>query len=333
MHRKQMFRIILVILAIMALTLILGSSAWAAEQYKTIHRFNKQTGVRGFAPAGALILDAAGNLYGTTYSGGASGVGTVFELTPNLDGSWTESVLHSFNGADGADPYSGLIFDAAGNLYGTTVGGGGYNAGTVFKLAPNLDGSWTESVLHSLNGTDGAHPYSGLIFDAAGNLYGTTWVGGAFGHGTVFELTANGDGSWTESVLHAFNGTDGAHPYSGLIFDAAGNLYGTTYYGGGVCGCGTVFKLTPNGDGSWTESVLHAFTIGSGDGNRPRAGLIFDAAGNLYGTTENGGGTLRGTVFKLTPNGDGSWTESVLHLFRSRRGKASHCRPDLRRSR
>ncbi len=322
MYGKQVFRIIIAILAIMGLTLILGSSAGAAD-YKTLHKF-KQTGVGGSAPyAVGLIFDAAGNLYGTTRYGGAHDLGTVFQLTPNGDGSWTKHILHSFRHNDGHNPLSGLIFDVAGNLYGTTGYGGSGSAcgrdgcGTVFKLTPNGDGSWTESVLHWFNGGDGAWPSAGLIFDAAGNLYGTIPYGGAFGYGTVFELTPNGDGSWTESVLHWFNGSDGAGPAGGLIFDTAGNLYGPTYYGGAQSD-GTVFELTPNGDGSWGESVLHSFK--GSDGVEPVAGLTFDAAGNLYGTTYYGGAKGKGTVFELTPNGDGSWGESVLHSFKGSDG-------------
>ena len=205
------------------------------------------------------------------------GYGTVFELTPNGDGSWTESVLHSFYYSDGFGPEVGLIFDAAGNLYGTTLGGGALQRGTVFKLTPNGDGSWTESVLHSFNGSDGNWP-RGLIFDAAGNLYGTTYLGGARNVGTVFEFTPNGDGSWTKTVLHSFRGgSDGANPMAGLIFDAAGNLYGTTIWGGGgVCpnGCGTVFKLRPTLSGTWRFGVLHKF-MGT-PGAYPYAGLVFD---------------------------------------------------------
>jgi uncharacterized repeat protein (TIGR03803 family) len=318
MRREQVFNVILGILVIMALTLILGSSAWAAE-HKTLHKF-KLAGGGGRSPEAGLTLDAAGNLYGTTDWGGAHGHGTVFELTPKPDGSWVESVLHSFNDNDAFGPGSSLIFDAAGNLYGTTFYGG-HGHGTVFKLTPNGDGSWTESVIHSFNYVDdGAGPYSGLIFDAAGNLYGTTYSGGAHKKGTVFELTPNGDGSWVENVLHSFNGSDGRHPRCSLLIDAAGNLYGTTAMGGdeacvqgGGFGCGTVFELTPNGDGSWVENVLHSFN--GSDGDYPYAGVIFDAAGNLYGTTELGGAFGHGTVFELTPNGDGSWREHVLHKF------------------
>jgi uncharacterized repeat protein (TIGR03803 family) len=325
MYGKQVFRIIIAILAIMGLTLVLGSSAWATE-HKTLHKF-KLTGGGGSVPYGGVILDAASNLYGTTRDGGAYGVGTVFELRPNGDGSWTESVLHSFNGSDGANPVAGLIFDAAGSLYGTTQYGGSVSAcgtqgcGTVFELTPNGDGSWTERVLHSFEGRDGAGPFAGLIFDAAGNLYGTTKYGGAHPWGTVFELTPNGDGSWTESVLHSFKAYDGAYPVAGLTFDTAGNLYGTTL-GGGANGKGTVFELTPNGDGSWGESVLHSFSHYHRDGQYPEAGVTFDAAGNLYGTAVQSVAKYYrgGTVFQLTPNGDGSWTESVLHSFNGRDG-------------
>jgi uncharacterized repeat protein (TIGR03803 family) len=235
-------------------------------------------------------------------------------------------VIHSFkfDGKDGIVPYAGLTLDPAGNLYGTTEQGGAYQWGTVFKLAPNGDGGWTESVIHSFNndGKDGAEPYSALILDAAGNLYGTTYEGGAYDYGAVFKLTENGDGSWAESVIHSFNfdGKDGMVPYASLTLDSAGNLYGTTS-DGGVHNCGTVFKLTPNGDRGWKESVLHSFSREGGDGVGPYAGVVFDSEGNLYGTTTGGGSRQEscnsgcGTVFRLTPNADGSWTERVLHSF------------------
>ena len=229
-----------------------------------------------------------------------------------------EKVLHSFSGgADGTYPYGGLIFDAAGNLYGTTTSGGTSNTGTVFELTPAAGGTWTEKVLHSFSGgTDGIHPYAGLIFDAAGNLYGTTDLGGAYGYGTVFELTPAAGGTWTEKVLHNFNngGTDGTRPYARLTFDAAGNLYGTTYGGGAYNSYGTVFELTPAAGGTWTEKVLHSFGSGT-DGLIPYGGLIFDAAGNLYGTTAYGGTNDLGTVFELTPKAGGGWTEKVLYSF------------------
>jgi uncharacterized repeat protein (TIGR03803 family) len=281
-----------------------------------------------------LVFDQAGNLYGTTESGGAHGGGTVFKLAPNADGSWRESVLYSFcsrtNCVDGEAPFASLIFDQTGNLYGTTKGGGahvggGSGGGTVFKLAPNADGSWRESVLYSFcsrtHCSDGEFPEASLIFDPAGNLYGTTFGGGGlFGGGTVFKLAPNG----RESVLHSFcfrTKCDGEFPNASLIFDPAGNLYSTTFLGGAHVG-GTVFKLAPNADGSWRESVLHSFCSRTNcvDGAKP-AGLVFDFSGNLYGTTESGGdqgclsGDGCGVVFKLTPNLNGGWKKAVLHTF------------------
>jgi uncharacterized repeat protein (TIGR03803 family) len=248
--------------------------------------------------------------------------------TPATSVVWTEKLLHSFNDTDGALPRAGLIFDAAGNLYGTTSEGGAYSWGTVFELTPAGGGNWTETVLHSFcsptDCTDGAYPYAGLIFDAAGNLYGTTVGGGTYaycsdgyGCGTVFELTPTAGGGWTEQVLYNFgNGTDGVNPYDGLIFDAAGKLYGTTP-NGGTYGYGTVFELTPTESGGWTETVLHSFCSQTDctDGEAPQADLIFDTLGNLYGSTTNGGTYGGGTVFELTPTGGGGWTEKVLHSF------------------
>jgi uncharacterized repeat protein (TIGR03803 family) len=322
MRQERLWFMLGGILAVLAMALMLPTGAVAASTYKVLYRF-----IYGANPHAGLIFDAAGNLYGTTTRGGAYGGGTVFKLTPNSDGTWTESVLHSFaTGEDSRYPQGNLIFDAAGNLYGTTSGGEQDGSGTVFKLTPNSDGSWTESVLYAFcslkNCTDGASPFAGLIFDQAGNLYGTTAVGGATGGGTAFKLTPNSNGSWMEGVLYSFcsltNCADGYEPSAGLIFDQAGNLYGTTASGGEQDGSGTVFKLTPNSDGSWTESVLHSFTS-TPDGANPFAGLIFDAAGNLYGTTTAGGsnkcGGGCGTVFKLKPNSDGTWTESVLRRF------------------
>ena len=228
--------------------------------------------------------------------------------------------LHHFKRdvADGGGPWAGLTFDQAGNLYGTTTVGGVYNHGTVFKLAPNRDGRWMESVLYNFpGGNEGDGPYGGLIFDDAGNLYGTTTIGGQRNNGTVFKLTASGD--WTESVLYSFTGyNDGGVPWAGLIFDQAGNLYGTTFWDG-TNGVGTVFMLTPGVNGSWTERVLYSFRD-LGDGSYPSGSLVLDQAGNLYGTTTSGG-LLRcgdfecGVVFKLAPNRDGSWAETVIHSF------------------
>jgi len=317
-------------LAIFAVTLSV-TNTWASVHWKetVLQNFN---GTNGSGPQSGLIFDTAGNLYGTTTSGGTYNYGTVFELSPTVGGGWSETVLHNFNenGSDGWGPQSGLIFDAAGNLYGTTTSGGTYNHGTVFELSPMPGGGWTETVLYSFgNSTDGAYPYyAGVIFDAAGNLYGTTYSGGTYncpgdgGCGTVFKLTPTVGGGWTETVLYNFgNGTDGYAPYAGLILDAAGNLFGTTTYGGtNRCaeaqyqGCGTVFELSPTAGGGWTETVLHNFD--GTDGAIPIASLIFDTAGNLYGTTEGGGSyTNDGTVFQLSPMAGGGWTETVLYSF------------------
>lgn len=301
---------------------------------KALHTFS-DNGQDGYIPTGGLISDAAGNLYGTTEGGGTSacngsfgvGCGTVFELKHTAGGNWEETVLYSFKnrGGDGYYPYTGLVLDGSGNLYGTTSDGGAYGYyGTVFQLTPKADGSWAETVLHSFgaNGSDGTLPYGGMVLDADGNLYGTTFYGGVYGRGTVFELAPIVGGGWTEKVLHAFNsnGTDGSGPEGGLILDASGNLYGTTF-DGGAHDYGTVFELTPAAGGGWTEKVLHSFTTGAG-GNYPQTGLTLDAAGNLYGTTNSGGagaciaGTGCGTVFELRPGADGRWVEKVLYSFR-----------------
>jgi uncharacterized repeat protein (TIGR03803 family) len=288
-----------------------GNGNWKENVIYTFGHERK----RGVSPYAGLVFDSGGHLYGTTESGGTYEAGTVFTLKPNKDGTWTEIILHSFNGTNEINPIGELIFDLSGNLYGTTRGAPGYGLGTVFKLTPNPNGSWTESVLHSFSGTDGAAPAARLIFDTSGNLYGTTVAGGAVDNGTVFELMPNQDGSWKESVLHSFHYKDGIYPYSSLIFDSAGNLYGTTVLGGSS-GNGTVFKLTLNKHGRWKESVLHSFDQNGGDGFYPYAGLILDSAENLYGTTSSGGAYEEfGTIFKLTRT-KGGWAESVLHSFR-----------------
>jgi uncharacterized repeat protein (TIGR03803 family) len=236
-----------------------------------------------------------------------------------------EKVLYSFSGTNlgsGSDPAAGLIFDAAGNLYGTTEYGGdlsscsGIGCGTVFELSPRAGGAWTETVLHSFNITNGASPLAGVIFDSSGNLYGTTAGGGGrSAAGTVFELSPKAGGGWTETVLHEFNNDgDASNPRAGLIFDASGNLYGTTF-GGGKYGGGTVFELSPNADGGWTEAILYNFNEKGNSGAGPEAGLISDSSGNLYGTTSGAGKYGYGTVFELSPEADSSWTATILHSF------------------
>lgn len=316
---KDVEKLAAVLLTLIMATLVMTPSTSAQSKFITLHEFSG--GSDGGNAQGSVIFDTAGNLYGTTFEGGNSHCGcggVVFQLTPRSDGRWTETVLHVFGrGNDGAGPRAGLIFDAAGNLYGTTAFGGVPNLGTVFELTPNADGSWSEKVLYSFTGeSDGASPFAGLTFDQAGNLYGTTLGGGTGGTpaGTVFELTPNADGSWSERIIHSFTREiDGDGPRGDLVFDESGNLYGTTSLGG-ASEAGTVFELTPNTDGSWSETLLHVFT-GGNDGNGPTADLIFDAAGNLYGTTVLGGAGNNGVVFQLKKNASGSWEEKILHHF------------------
>lgn len=288
----------------------------------------------GGYPQSNLIADAAGNFYGTTSQGGAHGFGTVFRLTKSTTG-WKEIVLYNFTTGNAGGPFrfsnpSALIFDAAGNLYGETQYGGPANHGTVFELSPTDGGEWKETDLFRFSGgKTGVHPSGGLVFDTEGNLYGTTQSGGnqttcTYGCGLVFKLTPSGL-HWTETVLYSFaGGSDGAEPVAGLIFDQAGNLYGTTEIGGAqgnACGCGTVFELSPSVGAIWSESLLHRFSNAHGDGALPFAALTFDQAGNLYGTTANGGNkgfTCApqgcGTVFELSPTAKG-WNERVLYEF------------------
>jgi uncharacterized repeat protein (TIGR03803 family) len=327
-------------LTILIPTLLVASS-WAAPHEKVLYSF-KDNDLDGKHPQAGLVFNASGNLYGTTAFGGCSdpyGCGTVFELIPTASGRWEEKVLHRFDEGDGFIPLAGLIFDATGNLYGTTdTGGGGSNIGTVFELTPTTGGRWEEKVLHGFDlVTDGYHPVAGLVFDASGNLYGTTYEGPdrSSGLGTVFELTPKAGGSWTEKILHTFTnqGKDGCQPESGLISDGLGNLYGTTATGGGIyseCrfGCGTVFEVSPKAGGSWTEKVLYSFNPTRQDGYQPYATLIFDASGNLYGTTQYGGsgscddgqGVGCGVVFELTPKTGGGWAEKILHNFNGKDG-------------
>jgi uncharacterized repeat protein (TIGR03803 family) len=284
----------------------LSPGAGGSWTEQTLYNF-PPTGVHGHSPYGDLIFDSAGNIYGTTFYGGAYGGvnytdGAAFELIPQAGGGWTEKLLHSFgSNTDGQEPFAGMIFDKAGNLYGTTFLGGANNLGTVFELIPQGEGIWKEKILHTFgHGTDGQQPKAKLAFDSAGNLYSTTTGGGLYGQGTVFELLPQSDGTWKEAVLHNFgNGTDGSAPYSDVILDASNNLYGTTFFGGQYGG-GVLFKLTPGPDGSWAETIVHSFGNGT-DGAGCLGDIIFDTAGNIYGTTLEGGTLQEGTVWEVTP--------------------------------
>ena len=259
----------------------------------TVHQFG--TGNDGLQPLGGVVFDAAGNLYGTTYLGGTSGMGTVFEATRSGQ-SWTETVIYNFaGGSDGANPVAGLTFDSAGNLYGTTYSGGANGWGTVFKLSPSGSG-WTKTVIYNFqNANDGRAPAGGVIFDQAGNLYGGTVFGGANSGGVVYELSPS-NGSWTLTPLYSFSGVAG--PYNKLTFDASGSLYGTTYRDGANL-VGSVFKLTQS-DGNWTFTDLYDFT-GANDGGYPTSSVAVDVHGDVYGTASSGGTIGQGVVFEITP--------------------------------
>lgn len=324
------------ILFIAAFGLLLGlltiaAPALAAGKEKVLYSFcAQQLCPDGSNPRAGLVSDAAGNLslYGTASYGGNSncphGCGTVFELML-VNGKWKQKVLHRFenDGRDGYYPAARLIFDAVGNLYGTTSAGGADGVGTVFELMPEKNGKWKEKILHSFLSTyaDGWAPEASVTFDASGNLFGTTISGGAYdgAWGTVFTLKPGAKGHWSEKVIHNFeyNGTDGYNPRSNVIFDRFDNLYGTTVVGGTTTN-GTVFEMSPGKDGSWTEQVLYNFTGGS-DGSLATTGLIFDAAGSLYSTALAGGSSQCpggcGTVFKLTPGTKREWTFTAIYSF------------------
>jgi hypothetical protein len=358
-------------LVLSALLLILSAARPAHAQAETVlYNFCSQPNCAdGDSPHYQLASDGAGNFYGTTFEGGQEygvGYGTVFELSPNGSGGWNETVLYTFKGGkDGANPSSGVIFDSAGNLYGTTYYGGSKGNCVVFELSPVKKG-WKETVLYRFSGTDGANPANGLILDPKGNLYGTTlniivggdsivfelspseglWTeqmiysvnpdvvglpngltmdgdGSIFGttNFTVFELSPDGSGGWNPTLIHIFadGPKDGAYALGTLALDQAGSLYGVTELGGAhgeqFGGYGTVYKLTHTKKGR-KERILYSFKGGTKDGLGPVAGIVFDATGNIYGTTSGGGQFNVGTVFELVARvGKGGYQEKILWSF------------------
>ena len=319
--------------AMILVTFLLTLTLVADTQAQTVDVIHTFAAGEGSLPYSGLIEDAAGNFYGTTADGGAHNFGTVYRLSPNSSGGFTETILYSFKGGstDGAGPHASLFRDSGGNLYGTTVTGGivgstcnegafasPVGCGIIFKLTPTTTGQWTETVLHRFSGPDGGNSFTGLVRDAAGNFYGTTIAGGSAGLGVVFKLSLTSTG-WKENVLHNFSGgADGSLPFiqcATLAMDASGNLYGSTYKGG-AANAGTVFKLSPptTTTTAWTKKNLYTFKGGS-DGSEPFTGVILDKSGNLYGTTTFGGtgGNNGGIVFELTAaNG---YAKTTLHNF------------------
>jgi uncharacterized repeat protein (TIGR03803 family) len=335
------------------------STASAGRKEKVLYSF--QGGNDGAVPAGGMVFDKQGNLYGATSDGGsgctAGSCGTVFQLVPpaNKSGAWSENILHNFQGQDGSIPEGGVILDAAGNVYGTTgYGGSGpctlfgssVGCGVVYEMVPpkKKNGVWTEKVLYSFLGDqDGQFPIGDLTFDAAGNLYGATQFGGGFGScdspfyqhcGTIFKLSPpkTKGGKWTEKVLYGFkSGKDGANPNGGLIFDSKGAIYGTTYAGGdqicsvaGFVGCGTFYQLVPpvKKGGSWTEQVFHRFAVGfPNNGAGPNGSLVFDTEGRIYGTAVAGGSGRSDGVVFRLARSGGRWTERVLHSLQGQDGQ------------
>ena len=281
---------------------------------------------------GSLVFDASGNLYGETVSGGALNKGSVIKLTPGSNGRWTKTELYSFKGGnDGQDPYGNLVLDTVGNIFGVTwaggggVGCGGYGCGTTFELSPDKNGRWTERVIYRFSGggNDGPLPWF-LALSATGKVYGTTFRAGSgsacdgsgyLGCGTVFELSPNSRGGWSQRTIYNFQGgpVDGEGPTS-LLSVSADTLYGTTYFGCTRFYTGCAFELKRNDQGQWVETIIHRFPSHAGDGGGPVGPLALDAAGNLYGATE--GLYYFGTiVFELTPSPGGDWKEVVLHAF------------------
>lgn len=370
-----------------AISIFVSSTSLAGTE-TILYAFQGSAINDGNTPYAGVVMDASGNLYGTTIYGGTEGMGVVYELIRSGK-TWQEVVLHSFSGgSDGAYPYGGVVVDAAGNLYGGTRFGGntqcsGGGCGVVYELSPGANGAWTESILfafsgsneggplasptlmgkrhlfgttvgddacdegivfelrhaktgwkerdlHDFCGNDGQAPaYGALVFDSGGNLYGTTGFGGQDGVGTVFELTPQANHKWTYTDIHDFTNAEGGVADGGVTIDISANLYGAEA-DGGTEGNGSLYELSPQGGGQWVENKLHVFT-GGADGVLPFQNPIFDANGNLFGTTYGGGMTpgcqFCGVIYELTPQGGGQWGEKVVYDFASQSGGADGYQP------
>lgn len=293
--------------------LLLMATAWG-QSTQVMVTFGGSKGEGEFG----LVADAAGNLYGVGL-GGPHDAGTVFKISQNADGSWTQTLLHAFGGlSDGSYPNGGLIMDRFGNLFGTTCLGGPSGAGIVYRLSPQSNGQYTETLIFALGYGQYCYPFGNtLAMDAAGNLYGVSGFGGFIREGQVFELTPQTGGMWRETILHNFGHNsagdpDGINPLGGVAVDSSGNVYGTTY-AGGTLNMGTVFKLAPVGGGLWKEIIIHNFE--GADGKYPVAGVTLDAAGHIYGIAQQGGQGNSGAVYQLTPGPNGGWVRNVIHSF------------------
>jgi len=271
-----------------------SGSTWTQN---VIHSF---TGADGSGPGSRVTVDNNGNVYGMTPTGGDFGLGTIYALRPKSNGTWAFNVIHHFTGgSDGSSGSAGRMVFRGGHLYGAATTGGDFGHGVVFELKPRASGEWGFRTLYAFQDSpDGSFPYGALLFDGAGNVYGTTYYGGDNDLGVAYRLTRNG-GSWTEQVLYSFKaGQDGNSSISNLVSDSAGNLYGTTSEGG--LGSGTIFQLTPNQSGGWTETVPHLFA-NTPDGAFPYAGMVGNRSNVFFGATVHGGADGEGAIYKFTP--------------------------------
>jgi len=388
-------------LALLFALLLIAARPAQAQTETVLYNFCSQPSCTdGGYPDSSLTFDSNGNLYGTTYYGGANGYGAVYELSPNGEGGWTEQVIYSFcsvggeHCTDGKHPFlSYVMFDGAGNLYGTATAGGANGYGVVFELSPGPGESWTETVLYSFaGGANGAYPSNGLIMDPKGNFYGSTLEGGSGscsggcgtvfelspGSGwteqviynvdnkgyyvlpgsdiipsgnsglamnangnifgavglTVFELSSNGNGGWTPTLIYTFPGAAYYCLTGTPVLDNAGNIYGTLERfnrRGSQSGPGKIYKLSPGKNGKWKPQTLTLFQ--NGDGANSGEAVVLDAAGNVYGTTLGGGEMNQGTVFELVaPVGKGSYKEKVLWSFNWTDGGSPYAGPILDRA-